>query len=934
MASKKGKRATHQAALEIQTASRILKNDPLMAEFMNIWVQPWEPEDGPARGVGNRMLALCAETVRAMSPFNMEKLDSPLKTWALTFVNELAELEMQQPDMPHDPLQEAYYEGCRSQMPMCLGVCPDSRSMLAFGCACCVIMTVLQATKDGLKVHHFRFIKARAQKEQPLRWKLLDDKPFVFPKVDGLLSRHIVVNYRHRAVAVETFHPDGRGRFAYGLPSCHGTLYWARLSFWKYDLETGLRATKNPEIHDEPVTQEICDLKVEAKNGFLTRLTCGRILRLHLNYSALNIEHKHQSCLAKWFYGIDPERFQKEKEADYTPNLSYFLELAQSSHPMLGLNARYEPLTLALGVQFGFREFCVPDVLSRVHQLMLVKDSKYMLKTCNAYDNLLYITVGQRIDDQCIYERFETCTVTGHKWIYTARHGIGYSWGVRPVQSFGGKDHWMPPRLSANNIFMEATAEWLLFRRAIDGTQLCDAEKQVLISTNAYCIFWVPIAALLDHSNWAAVFKPLSMRPESVINGKVAEEAMNMLYEQRKQWDNVIEMQKVSDTRTSAAPMWLQMQDSNTNSVERLVARLDPSDFDSQSTSPVETLVFPSTKCGARILVSVVGALIDGARKRDTLARKERLRQQQLEQQFAQREREEREAKQLIFERTVARLAKQTAEAAIANLPVWQEARERMARIRALQKPRPAESAADRAERQRWLREEAAADKQVKLAFKQLGRECDKVQADMAAAARRRHKAALRAAKIERRAVRNAVRQAEAAQEAERAKVRAWHKSEEQRERRRRRKVRERAQAEAKAAEERERATRREAKAARRVQRRLERRRQQEEEEALPPLPPHLRNLPPYDSDSELNSLAEMPAARAPVPASPVLSTAPTSYPSTVVHGPECAVCMEEDPQWGRLGCGHMFCVDCGKKLAACPKCGKPVMGPPLVCFF
>jgi hypothetical protein len=314
---------------------------------------------------------------------------------------------------------------------------------------------------------------------------------------------------------------------------------------------------------------------------------------------------------------------------------------------------------------------------------------------------------------------------------------------------------------------------------------------------------------------------------------------------------------------------------------------------------------------------------------------------------FELRQREEREATRLLYERLVQRLSKRTAEAAIANLPVWQEARDRMARIQGLQQPRPVECAAERAERQRWLRKEAAEDKQAKAAFQQRGREAAKVQTDLAAAARRRHKATLREAKLERRSVRAAVRLVKAVEEQrierERAALRDWHKEQERAIRRRRRIASARAVAQLREAEAIDRAARRAQKNALRLQRRAFRRLERGEpaepaepatepwvddgdgsgSDELPPLPAHLR-IP------MLQELQSEPKA----PPSPATSTAPPSYPSTAVHGPECAVCMEEDPVWGRLGCGHMFCVDCGKKLTACPKCGKAIIGPPQVCFF
>lgn len=302
------------------------------------------------------------------------------------------------------------------------------------------------------------------------------------------------------------------------------------------------------------------------------------------------------------------------------------------------------------------------------------------------------------------------------------------------------------------------------------------------------------------------------------------------------------------------------------------------------------------------------------------------------------RESDDFETHLLLYDRMVQRVAERTVKAAIANLPVWQEARNRMARIQALQKPWRAESAAERAERQRWLREEAAADKQVKEAFNQLGRECDKVQADMAAARRLRHKATLRKARLERRAVRLVEAAEEQRIERKRNAMRAWHKAQEKAVRRRRQANKARAAAERAEAEESDRAARRAQKNAIRLQRRAFRRLERGEPaeppasddgddgDELPPLPPHLCIPPPQEPEPEQELKA---------PPSPATSTAPPSYPSTAVREQECDICFEEGKVWGRIEpCGHMFCMECGKKLLACPKCNKVITGPPLVCFF
>jgi len=301
-------------------------------------------------------------------------------------------------------------------------------------------------------------------------------------------------------------------------------------------------------------------------------------------------------------------------------------------------------------------------------------------------------------------------------------------------------------------------------------------------------------------------------------------------------------------------------------------------------------------------------------KKKDELAK---LRMQEIRQQRREKKAIERNLRALHQkDAAIARLARGVATAAIANLPVWAEARatELQAVYRGHAPPARAESDAARQARVKWQRVEAAAaaaERQRLRAARAAERQRE-LDAEIAAADRdaRKRRKARRKARLARRAARRAVVEAEERRERERVARNAEDALEKRRARQAKRAAVQLERAIQNEALQAARAASRDATRILRLRRRAARR-----TEAAPPLE------------------EPTPEAAPVLPSSPCTGT--TSYPSTAVGSVfECTVCFSDDAAIAALReCGHIFCMGCCAELRSCPKCGVAVWTKPLPVF-
>lgn len=327
----------------------------------------------------------------------------------------------------------------------------------------------------------------------------------------------------------------------------------------------------------------------------------------------------------------------------------------------------------------------------------------------------------------------------------------------------------------------------------------------------------------------------------------------------------------------------------------------------------------------AEIQTVGLGRNVQKGRHIDLLARRLREKRQHAAQEL--RRRRNLRAQEAAYDAMVARLARRTAAAAIANIGAWADARAAepygevfFARLRGLNPPALVESANAREARMRWQRGEAAGE-----AAERAERRAEAAQERDAALAAEilavQHRQAERAAAQR---ARRAARWAVVEREQEQERLRVERNKEAAFEQRRLRQTKA-----ADAARKRARASRAAAvvqAASRDATRllRIARRRGR----ALERAPPEPEPTPPT-----LSTLAPPPLSEAP----PSPSTQVPSYPSTAVGSGtfECSVCFSEDVALGVLvDCRHGFCLACCRKLTKCPKCNVVVRRQPLAVFF
>ena len=861
------------------------------------------------------------EITNCMRPHYVSNLTCPILRWVARFMHEVA----------------------------------DTGKLNALGCAGTgtgatkaktMIVTVVtrSVAQETCTFHHAHFVRARKDPSEPHQWYLLGpvDCAANLLKIDTKESFHLLVSYQLQALALRVNLTATLGACGY---------VWARLGRMDFDLSCLLAAlaqrfpdaeVKDPQFVDAGFIAWLMDWQSSRQHAMPDNQ-----FKSHLGKFARMAPELRDDFAA--FVDLGAQLDYHTLQTDYPATVvhpSGLNNLPRSLQPLANLANRARQVRwwpwLPWITDGPIPLYCW-SIASVEHRLVIHATEFSEFKQ-------FAIQADQRTQDRngCVYEK-------------------PLVWSNMNIDGDGlPREPLLPLHAPLQSLVVDPGGDFLLCFSTPD--QVSDIKLVWLELPLACQLFWVPIAELGREVNAMGSFKASAascfkfFRPASVrMPGRALVAAAGMI-EDTRQYSRSSKM--LTDIANKSLPSRLFVD---------VFLELDPKDSESdwnvwRGSQQQVDLSSQEEASGVALFHLLLRQKElrqhhKFERKRADERRNLELMRARIDRVIEQDQREKREAARQMYERLVQRLSKRTVEAAIANLPVLQEARDRMARIRGLQKPQPAESAAERAARQRWLREEAVMDKQVKEASKLAGREAAKVQADMAAAdmaaARRRHKGTLNAARRERRAVRAAVRLAEVVEEQrivrERDAMRAWHKEQEQAVRRHRRIAKAQAAAQRREAEDIDREARCAQKKALRQQRRAFRRLERGEpaepaEPAEPPVDDASNGSGDSDDGDELPPLPahwylgisppQEPQPKLEAPPSPATSTASSSYPLTPLRVHECTICYDDDPHWARLDCahGHMLCMTCAKKLteelADCPTCGEAIKGPPLACYF